>query len=98
VSWETVCKPYHQGGIDIKNLKMQGLALRVHWDLFKRPWQVLPLLKDTLAGEVFDNFGKNHNLEWELYPLLVRSLGFPFMISLLWFLRLSILGTETKDH
>ncbi|KAK1643786.1 hypothetical protein QYE76_061591 [Lolium multiflorum] len=29
VAWQKCCKPYDQGGLNIKNLRLQGLALRV---------------------------------------------------------------------
>jgi hypothetical protein len=60
VAWDTVCKPTCYGGLGVKNLALQRLALRVRWEWFwrtdpARPWQGLPMLKDELATEVFDS-------------------------------------------
>ena len=35
VAWNAVCKPTCFGGLGIKNLKLQGLALRVRWEWLK---------------------------------------------------------------
>jgi hypothetical protein len=29
MAWDQVCKPYSLGGLGVKNLKLQGLSLRV---------------------------------------------------------------------
>ncbi|KAM0877851.1 hypothetical protein ACQ4PT_035236 [Festuca glaucescens] len=60
VAWERVCKPLEFGGLGVKNLRLQGLALRVRWQWLQRtdlgrPWQGLPMIKDTQAWEVFDS-------------------------------------------
>ena len=59
VSWEAICKPYCYGGLGVKNLRLQGLALRLWWEWLRRtapdrPWQGLPCLKDSEAKMVFD--------------------------------------------
>jgi hypothetical protein len=33
VAWKEICKPLEFGGLGVKNLRLQGLALRVRWDL-----------------------------------------------------------------
>jgi hypothetical protein len=58
VAWETICKPKEMGGLGIKCLRLQGLALRVRWHWLRRtdpsrPWQGLPALKDKEAEGVF---------------------------------------------
>jgi hypothetical protein len=59
VAWDILCRPLNQGGLGIKDLKLQGLALRVRWEWLKRmdperPWQGLPMLKDERARAVFN--------------------------------------------
>ena len=54
VAWNAVCKPPCFGGLGIKNLKLQGLALRVRWEWLKRtdsarPWQGLRMIEDEDA-------------------------------------------------
>jgi hypothetical protein len=44
----------------VKNLRLQGLALRVRWEWLRRTdptrsWQGLPPLTDTQARDVFDS-------------------------------------------
>jgi hypothetical protein len=63
VAWEVVCKPTSLGGLGIKNLKLQGLALRARWHWLRRtdpekPWQGLPPIKDVAAMEVFESLAK----------------------------------------
>jgi hypothetical protein len=58
VAWDKVCKPIAFGGLGIKDLRLQGLALRARWEWLRRtdssrPWFGLPLLKDTEAQGVF---------------------------------------------
>jgi hypothetical protein len=60
VAWNQVCKPTDQGGLGVKNLRLQGLALRVRWEWLRRtdpsrPWQGLPLITDERARQVFDS-------------------------------------------
>jgi hypothetical protein len=60
VAWDQLCKPLEYGGLGIKDLKLQGLALRVRWQWLLRtdtlrPWQGLPLLKDAEARALFDS-------------------------------------------
>ena len=60
VAWENVCKPYEYGGLGVKNLRLQGLALRTRWEWLRRtdvlrPWQGLPMMKDSIAAEFFDS-------------------------------------------
>jgi hypothetical protein len=63
VAWEVVCKPTSLGGLGVKNLKLQGLALRARWHWLRRtdpdkPWQGLPPIKDVAAMEVFESLAK----------------------------------------
>jgi hypothetical protein len=63
VAWDKICKPYEFGGLGVKNLHLQGLALRVRWEWLRRtdldrPWQGLPRWKDELARGVFDSLVK----------------------------------------
>ena len=56
-------KPYEFGGLGVKDLRLQGLVLRVSWEWLRRtdntrPWQGLPALKDDRAREVFDSLVK----------------------------------------
>jgi hypothetical protein len=58
VAWDTICKPTRLGGLGVKDLRLQGLALRVRWCWLRRtdplrPWQGLPALNDPEANEVF---------------------------------------------
>jgi hypothetical protein len=44
VTWDAVCKPTCYGGLGVKNLALQGLALHVRWEWLcrtdpARPWQ-----------------------------------------------------------
>lgn len=60
VAWSAVCKPTWLGGLGLRNLQMQGLALRVMWEWLRRtdpdrPWQGLPMIVDKEAREVFDS-------------------------------------------
>jgi hypothetical protein len=52
VAWDRICKPKEFGGLGIRNLRMQGLAMRIRWEWLRRtdparPWQGLPMIKDT---------------------------------------------------
>jgi hypothetical protein len=60
VAWDKVCLPYKFGGLGIKNLRIQGLALRSRWEWLNRtdqtkPWHGLAMIKDDRAREVFDS-------------------------------------------
>jgi hypothetical protein len=60
VAWDSVCKPLRLGGLGIKNLRLQGLALRVRWEWLQRtdptrPWKGLRMANDRQAGEVFNS-------------------------------------------
>jgi hypothetical protein len=60
IAWNQVCKPLELGGLGVKNLRLQGLALRVRWEWLRRtepdrPWQGLPIMFDSKAREVFDS-------------------------------------------
>ena len=60
VSWQQICRPIKFGGLGVKNFRLQGLALRVRWEWLRRtdpdrPWQGLPMVKDSEAAEVFDS-------------------------------------------
>uniref|UniRef100_A0A8R7TT92 Reverse transcriptase zinc-binding domain-containing protein n=1 Tax=Triticum urartu TaxID=4572 RepID=A0A8R7TT92_TRIUA len=60
VAWNLVCKPTWLGGLGVRNLQLQGLALRVRWEWLRRtdpdrPWLGLPMAVDREAREVFDN-------------------------------------------
>lgn len=63
VAWRSICKPKELGGLGIKELRLQGLALRVRWLWLRRtdperPWQGLPGLKDPDAEGVFQSLAK----------------------------------------
>jgi hypothetical protein len=36
VTWDTICKPTQFGGLGVKDLRLQGLALRVRWIWLRR--------------------------------------------------------------
>jgi hypothetical protein len=36
VAWESICRPLCHGGLGIKNLHLQSLALRVRWEWLRR--------------------------------------------------------------
>jgi hypothetical protein len=60
VAWDQLYNPLEFGGLGIKDLKLQILALRVRWQWLQhtdmhRPWQGLPLLKDTAGRALFDS-------------------------------------------
>uniref|UniRef100_A0A453ITS5 Reverse transcriptase zinc-binding domain-containing protein n=1 Tax=Aegilops tauschii subsp. strangulata TaxID=200361 RepID=A0A453ITS5_AEGTS len=63
VAWDTVCRLTSFGGLGVKNLAVQALALRVRWEWLrrtdpKRPWQGLHLMVDEQARAVFDSLVK----------------------------------------
>jgi hypothetical protein len=58
VAWDKICKPTKFGGLGVKNLELQGLALRVRWEWLRRtdplrPWQGLPMAGDREARDLF---------------------------------------------
>lgn len=60
MAWNTICRPYSFGGLGVKNLQVQALALRVRWEWLgrtnpRRPWQGLALLVDKEAQAVFNS-------------------------------------------
>ncbi|KAM0878677.1 hypothetical protein ACQ4PT_034721 [Festuca glaucescens] len=60
IPWQQICKPICYGGLGVKNLKLQGLALRVRWEWLRRsdpnrPWQGLSRMQDPYSLEVFDS-------------------------------------------
>ncbi|KAM0904437.1 hypothetical protein ACQ4PT_017999 [Festuca glaucescens] len=60
VAWDSVCKPLRLGGLGIKNLRMQGVALRVRWEWLQRtdssrPWKGLRMANDHQASEVLNS-------------------------------------------
>jgi hypothetical protein len=63
VAWDTICKPTQFGGLGVKDLRFQGLALRVRWCWLHRtdplrPWQGLPAINDLEAFEVFQSLAQ----------------------------------------
>jgi hypothetical protein len=63
IAWENVCKPTDMGGLGVKDLKLQGLALRARWEWLRRtdpdrPWQGLPTMRDSAAHQVFQSCAK----------------------------------------
>jgi hypothetical protein len=63
VAWDNISKPKRYGGLGVKDLRLQGLALRVRWEWLRRtdesrPWQGLNLIADAKAQEVFRSFAK----------------------------------------
>jgi hypothetical protein len=60
VAWGNVCKPICYGGLGVKDLRLQGLALRVRWEWLhktnaSRPWQGLQLPNDPEVVQVFQS-------------------------------------------
>lgn len=60
VAWSSICRPLGYGGLGVKNLSLQALALRVRWEWLRctelhRPWQGLHMLIDDEARQVFDS-------------------------------------------
>src|SRR4051812_26171784 len=60
MAWTDVCQPTRLGGLGIKNLRDQGLALRIRWEWLRRidpsrPWQGLALNSDPEARVAFDS-------------------------------------------
>jgi hypothetical protein len=60
VSWEQICKPVEFGGLGVKDLRLQGIALRMRWSWLRRtdpsrPWQGLPLEEDEMARTAFES-------------------------------------------
>ena len=58
-----MAKPLCYDGPGVKDLRLQGLALRTRWEWLRRtdgsrPWQGLPMLKDTQAAVVFDSLAR----------------------------------------
>ena len=63
VAWDTVCRPTIFGGLGIKNIRKQALALRVRWKWLRRvdrerPWQGIGMTKDDEASLVFNSMIK----------------------------------------
>jgi hypothetical protein len=63
VAWRSICKPKELGGLGVKDLRLQGLALRVRWLWLRRtdperPWQALPGLNDPEAAGVFQSLAQ----------------------------------------
>ena len=63
VAWNMVCKATWLGGLGVRDLRLHGLALRVHWEWLQRtdlerPWQGLPVAVDRDARAVFDSLVK----------------------------------------
>jgi hypothetical protein len=57
----SICKPKEFGGLGVKDLRLQGLALRVRWMWLtrtdpERPWQGLPGLNDPVVVGVLAHF------------------------------------------
>ena len=60
MAWNSCCKPTWLGGLGVRNMQLQGLALRVRWEWLRRtdperPWQGLPMVVDKEARAVFDS-------------------------------------------
>jgi hypothetical protein len=58
VAWDSVCRPEQFGGLGIKSLRLQGMALRARWEWLRRtdqtkPWQGLRMEKDEEAVGIF---------------------------------------------
>jgi hypothetical protein len=72
VVWDKICRPKRLGGLGIKSMKAQSLALRVRWEWLRRtdprqPWQGLPMIEDTNARAIFNTMvsitmGKGENI------------------------------------
>jgi hypothetical protein len=63
VAWRSICKPKKFGGLGVKDLRLQGLALRVRWHWLRRtdperPWQGLPGLNDPEAAGLFQSLAQ----------------------------------------
>ncbi|KAM0890566.1 hypothetical protein ACQ4PT_026958 [Festuca glaucescens] len=63
VAWRSICKPKEFGGLGVKDLRLQGLALRLRWMWLRRtdparPWQGLPGLNDPLVVGVFQSLAR----------------------------------------
>ncbi|KAM0853896.1 hypothetical protein ACQ4PT_050778 [Festuca glaucescens] len=63
VAWRSICKPKEFGGLGVKDLRLQGLTLRVRWHWLRRtdperPWQGLPGLNDLEAAGVFQSLAR----------------------------------------
>jgi hypothetical protein len=68
VAWESISKPIRLGGLGVKSLKLQGLALRARWEWLQRmdlyrPWQGLKLMTDSGATDVFRSLSRT-SLRW----------------------------------
>lgn len=60
VAWSNICRPLNMGGLGVKNLQLQALALRVRWEWLRRtdcsrPWRGIPMTEDEEARQVFDS-------------------------------------------
>lgn len=63
VAWDTVCSPTRFGGLGVKDLNLQAIALRVRWEWLhrtdsNRPWQGLNVMVDRDMRGVFDSLVK----------------------------------------
>jgi hypothetical protein len=60
VAWQKICKPLSMGGLGVKDLPLQGIALQMRWDWLRhtdplRPWQGLPLIEDLKTSKAFNS-------------------------------------------
>lgn len=63
VAWDTVCRPTRFGGLGVKDIRLQAIALRVRWEWLRRvdqarPWQGLRMIEDKEASLVFNSMVK----------------------------------------
>lgn len=61
VAWNMICRLVEFGGLGVKSLKLQALALHVRWEWLRRTkpnrqWQGPSTMVDDDARAVFDNF------------------------------------------
>lgn len=73
-----VQRPLKYGGLGIKNLELQGWALRICWLWLQktddtRPWHGLPVEVPHNAQALFE-VAVNHDRQWGIYEILDRSL------------------------
>lgn len=63
MAWDSVCRPTCFRGLGIKDLPLQAIALRAHWEWLRRtdpsrPWQGIPMAEDKMAKLIFNSLIK----------------------------------------
>ena len=72
-AWTTVCRPFSQGGLDIRHLQYANMALLTKWVC-----RMMQPSGDLVSVVLRDGYGSS--LDWEMWRTLRRD-DFTFMVS-----------------